>query len=145
MLLDAYAVIAFLRDERAADEVASLLRSDDDVSLTSVGLAEVIDQLVRLAGIDEEEVSLDLAELGLNDSVAIDSRVGGQAGRLRARYYHRTSCAVSMADCLAAVVARERSVPLATSDPHLLDLCQAERIDVIALPRSDGTRWASST
>jgi PIN domain nuclease of toxin-antitoxin system len=143
-VLDAYAVIAFLRDEPAADEVASLLRSDD-ASLTSVGLGEVVDHLVRLAGYDEEEVFLDLAELGLHDSVAIDARTGGQGGRLRARYYHRTSCAVSMADCLAAVIARERSAPLATSDSHLLDVCQAESIDVVVLPRSDGTRWTPSS
>jgi predicted nucleic acid-binding protein len=91
------------------------------------------------------EVFLDLAELGLHNSVAIDSWVGGQGGRLRARYYHRTRCAVSMADCLAAVVARERAVPLATSDSHLLDVCHAESIDVIVLPRSNGTRWAPST
>lgn len=140
-MLDAYAVVAFLRDEPAADEVDSLLRSGDEVSLTSVGLAEVVDHLVRLAGFDEEDVFLDLAELGLYESVAIDSRAGGLGGRLRARYYHRTSCAVSMADCLAAVIARERSVPLATADSHLLDVCQAESIDVIVLPRSDGTRW----
>jgi PIN domain nuclease of toxin-antitoxin system len=142
-VLDAYAVIAFLRAEPAADEVALLLRSDD-ASLTSVGLAEVVDHLVRLAGIHEEEAFLDLAELGLHESVAIDSLAGGQGGRLRARYYHRTRCAVSMADCLAAVIARERSVPLATSDSHLLDVCEAEGIDVIVLPRSDGTRWAPS-
>ncbi|HEY3926139.1 MAG TPA: PIN domain-containing protein [Acidothermaceae bacterium] len=143
-MLDAYAVIAFLRDEPAADEVASLLRSDD-ASLTSVGLAEVVDHLVRLAGFDEEEVLLDLTELRLNDCVAVDSRAGGQGGRLRARYYHRTRCAVSMADCIAAAIARDRSVPLATSDSHLLDVCQADSIDVIALPRSDGTRWTPST
>ena len=143
-MLDAYAVIAFLRDEPAAGEVASILRSDD-AALTSVGLAEVVDHLIRLAGFDEEDVFLDLAELGLNESVAIDSRAGGEGSRLRARYYHRTGCAVSMADCLAAVVARERSVPLATSDSHLLDVCQAEHIDVIVLPRSDGTRWVPST
>ena len=144
-MLDAYAVIAFLRDEAAANEVASLLRSDDDVSLTSVGLAEVVNHLVRLAGFDEEEVFLDLADLGLHDSIGVDSQTGGQGGRLRARYYHRTRCAVSMADCLAAVVARNRSVPLATSDSHLLDVCQAESIDVIVLPRSDGTRWIPSS
>jgi predicted nucleic acid-binding protein len=143
-VLDAYAVIAFLRDEPAADDVASLLRSGD-VSLTSVGLGEVVDHLMRLAGVDEEEVFLDVSELGLHDALAIDASAGGQSGRLRARYYHRTRCAVSMADCVAAVIARDRAVPLATSDSHLLDVCQAEGIEVIVLPRSDGTRWAPST
>jgi predicted nucleic acid-binding protein len=140
IVLDAYAVIAFLRDEPAADEVASLMRSDA-VALTAVGLGEVVDQLTRLAGVDEDDVFLDLAEMGLGDALAIDARAGGQAGRLRARYYHRTRCAVSMADCVAAVIAREGAMPLVTSDPHLLDLCHAEGIDAVVLSGSKGTRW----
>ena len=143
-MLDAYAVISFLRDEPAADDVASLMRSDD-VSLTAVGLSEVVDHLIRLAGVDEDDVFLDLAELGLSDALPIDAQAAGHAGRLRARYYHRTRCAVSMADCLAAAVAHDRAVRLATSDPHLLDLCHAEGIDTIVLPSTNGTRWSPST
>jgi PIN domain nuclease of toxin-antitoxin system len=141
IVLDAYAVIAFLRDEPAADEVASLMRSDV-VAMTAVGLGEVVDHLTRLAGVDEDDVFLDLSELGLHDALAVDARAGGQAGRLRARRYHRTRCAVSMADCVAAVIARDRAEPLATSDPHLLDLCHAERINTVVLSGSNGTRWA---
>jgi predicted nucleic acid-binding protein len=144
IVLDAYAVIAFLRDEPAADEVASLMRSDD-ASLTAVGLGEVVDHLVRLAGVDEDDVFLDLAELGLHDGFPIDAQVGREAGRLRARYYHRTRCAVSMADCLAAVVAQDRAVPLATSDPHLLELCDAESIHWVVLTGSNGTTWSPSS
>lgn len=143
ILLDAYAVVSFMRDEPAADEVASLMRSDD-VSLTAVGLGEVVDHLIRLAGVDEDDVFLDLAELRLNDALPIDAQAAGLAGRLRARYYHRTRCAVSMADCLAAAAAHERAVPLATSDPHLLDLCHAESIDTIVLPSTNGSRWSPS-
>ena len=123
-MLDAYAVIAFLRDEPAAGEVAALMRSDD-LSLTAVGLGEVVDHLIRLAGVDEDDVFLDLAELGLHDALPIGAQAGAEAGRLRARYYHRTRCAVSMADCIAAAIAHDRAVPLATSDLHLLDLCHA--------------------
>ena len=140
IVLDAYAVIAFLRDEPAADEVASLMRSHD-VSLTAVGLGEVVDQLTRLAGVDEDDVLLDLSEMGLGDALAINARAGSQAGRLRARYYNRTRCAVSMADCLAAVIAREGAMPLATCDPHLLDMCHQEGIDVVPLPDSQGALW----
>jgi hypothetical protein len=35
-------------------------------------------------------------------------------------------------------------VPLATSDPHLLDLCHAESIDTIVLPSTNGSRWSPS-
>ena len=46
IVLDAYAVIAFLRAEPAAGEVRALLGTD--AQLTSVGVAEVLDHLVRV-------------------------------------------------------------------------------------------------
>ena len=140
-VLDAYAVIAYLRGEPAADEVGLLLETGDAM-LTAVGLGEVHDHLVRLAGADEEEAALDLAQLGLLDAIAVDSTVGAAAGRLRARRYHRPRCSVSMADCIAAEAARQRAESLATSDPHLLDVCDVEGVDAIVLPRSGGSRWA---
>ena len=143
-ILDAYAVIAYLRSEPAAFEVRPLLDSGDG-TLTAVGVAEVLDHLIRLAGADEEQAALDLAQLGLLDGVAVDSGLGLAAGRLRARRYHRTRCAVSMADCIAAEAARQRATSLATNDPHLLDLCHMEGVPTMVLTASDGTRWAPPT
>lgn len=143
-VLDAYAVLAFLRDEPAADEVRLLMEAGDAV-LTSMGLGEVFDYLVRPVGVDEEEAALDLAEPRLLDACPVPASVGAAAGRLHARHYHRTRCAVSMADCIAAETARSRAEPLATSDPHLLDVCERELIDVIVLPGLDGSRWAART
>lgn len=117
-----------------------MLESGDAV-LTSVGVAEVVDHLVRVIGVDEEQAILDVAQLGLLDAQAVDSDLGLAAGRLRARRYHRTRCAVSMADCVAAEVARSLGRPLVTSDPHLLDVCDAERIAFRALPGTDGKTW----
>jgi PIN domain nuclease of toxin-antitoxin system len=139
-VLDAYAVIAFLRDEPAAAEVKPLLESGD-ARLTAVGVGEVIDHLIRLVGADEEVATLDIAELGLLDPDPMTSVVGAASGRLRARHYHRVRCAVSMADCVAVESARNRAEPLATADPHLLDVCRAEGVDVIVLAGSDGSRW----
>lgn len=139
-VLDAYAVIAFLRAEPAADTVQPLIESGD-AFLTAVGLAEVIDHLVRVIGIDEEQAVLDVAQLGLLEGHPVDAGLGLAAGRLRARHYHRTRCAVSMADCVAAVVARSTGRPLVTSDPHLLDVCHAETISLLALAGTDGTTW----
>jgi PIN domain nuclease of toxin-antitoxin system len=45
-ILDAYAVIAYLRGEPAAEQVRSLL-SVGDAQLTAVGLVEVVDHLPR--------------------------------------------------------------------------------------------------
>lgn len=139
-VFDSYAVLAYLKDEPAAAEVRPLL--DGDASLTALGVAEVLDHLVRIIGADEEEAALDLAQLNLLDGIPVGSAIGVAAGRLRARHYHRSRCAVSLADCVAAGVARSGEVALATSDPHLLDVCHAEGIDVIVLPSSTGSRWA---
>ena len=139
-VLDAYAVVAYLRAEPAAAEVRPLIEGGE-AALTAVGVAEVIDHLVRIAGADEEDAALDLAQLGLLRGFVVDSDLGMAAGRLRARHYHRTRCAVSMADCIAAESARQAGTELATSDPHLLDLCDLEGIPAIVLTASDGTRW----
>ena len=110
-------------------------------ALTALGVAEVLDHLVRVAGADEEDATLDLAQLGLLEGISITSMLGADAGRLRARYYHRSRCPVSLADCVGAEVARELGRRLATSDPPLLDVCDAEHITVIALPDSNGATW----
>lgn len=140
-VLDAYAVLAYLKGEHAAPLVRKLL-DDPESALTSLGVAEVVDHLVRVVGVDEEEALLDLAQLGVLDGTATDAEVGMAAGRLRARRYHRAHCAVSLADCVAAEVARARGRPLATSDPHLLDVCRDEAIATTVLPGSDGHTWS---
>lgn len=71
----------------------------------------------------------------------LDERLGQTAGLLRARHHHRTKRAVSLADCLAAAVAADTRRPLATSDPHLLDLCHDESIPFASLPDSAGSSW----
>jgi PIN domain nuclease of toxin-antitoxin system len=141
LILDAHAVLAFLRDEPAAPDVEALLLDHIDAALTPVGVAQVLDRLIRLGGVDEEEAALDLAQLGLADPAPLSAAVASAAGRLRAGRYHRTHCAVSLADCIAAESARVRRCPLATSDPHLLELCTAEGIAVEILPDSSGRRW----
>jgi rRNA-processing protein FCF1 len=60
---------------------------------------------------------------------------------LRARHYHRTRRAVSMADCVAAAATRLRDDALATSDPLLLGMCQDEGIRTTVLSASDGSVW----
>jgi rRNA-processing protein FCF1 len=69
--------------------------------------------------------------------------VGIRAGLLRARHYHRRDRAISLADCVAAELARRNGSAVATSDPHLLDTCAAEGISVIALADSHGTTWSA--
>lgn len=63
---------------------------------------------------------------------------GAEAGRLRARHYHRVDSAVSPADCVAAATALAAQWPLATADPALAALMRAEGGRVRALPDSKG-------
>lgn len=142
IVLDAYAVLALLKGEPAAPQVRSLLGSDDKARLTAVGVAEVVDHLVRLSGASEDEAALDLAQLGLADALAVDTGLGLRAGLVRARHYHRKNRAVSLADCVAVEAARASHAPLASADPHLLDVCHDEGISVIPLPDSTGHAWS---
>lgn len=140
ILLDAYAVLAYLRDEAAAGEVAAMLRAP--TVLTAVNAAEVVDQLVRIHGWDADEVHGDLVLL-VRAGMQIDTvsaEVGVLAGRLRSRHYHRATCAVSLADCTAAASALASGRALATADPALADMVRRENGAVHGLPDSGGRR-----
>jgi predicted nucleic acid-binding protein len=142
IVLESFAVLALLRDEPAAALVQQLVESDEDVALTALGVAEVLDHLVRLLRADEDEAVLDVAQLGLTPPTSIDVSVAMQAGLLRARHYQRKNRAVSLADCVAAASARLSNARLASADPQLLDMCRNEGIDVVALPDSTGHTWS---
>lgn len=140
-VLDAFAVLALLKGEPAALEVRNLIEGGD-AALTPLAVAEVVDHLVRIMKTTEEDAVLDLAQLGVPTTEPIDDERTLRAGLLRARHYHRTDRAVSLADCVAAETARSLNSALATSDPHLLDMCRDEGIAVIPLPDSKGHRWS---
>jgi hypothetical protein len=134
-------VLALLRGEPAAPDVRRIVEAGD-AELTPVGVAETVDHLVRVMKVPEEEAALDLAQLGLLDPPALSPELALSAGLLRARHYHRTRRAVSLADCIAAESARVRTTDLATADPHLLDLCHDETIAVMPLADSTGATWS---
>lgn len=142
IVLDAYAVLALLKGEPAAADVEALLVGGAEARLTVLGVAEVVDHLVRLAGVDAEEAALDVAQLSLADPGALDADLSLRTGLLRARHYHRRHRAVSLADCLVAETARSAGAPAVSSDPHLLDMCRDEAIAVLALPDSGGKTWS---
>ena len=139
-VLDAYAVISFLRGENAADEVAALLRAP--TLLPAVNQAEIVDQMVRTYRREADDVEADLALLSQAgmDIEPLDSATAVLAGRLRARHYHRERCAVSLADCVAAATAIMNDRPLATADPALAGVLRAERGEVVGVPDSNGRR-----
>ena len=137
-VLDAYAVLAYLRGETAAEEVGLLLRSL--TVLSAVNAAEVIDQLVRVYDRPADDVHADLAVLSRAgmDLTPVSAEVGLLADRLRARHYHRGRKPVSLADCVAGAIALSMGRPLATSDPPLAAMIRAEGSGVHPLPDSMG-------
>lgn len=139
-VLDAHAVLAYIKDEPAADQVESLLA---DGHLTQTGVAEVVDHLVRVLGLDEDEAAIEVATLDLREPPPLDVDLMVRVGLLRARQYHRRERPVSLADCVAAEVARSEGSGLATADPDLLDLCHEEGIDAHPLPDSQGRTWTT--
>lgn len=138
IVLDAYAVLAYLRDERAAEKVGELLRAP--TLLTAVNATEVLDQLVRVYGRNADDVHADLVMLqhtGM-ELAPVSAEIGLLAGRLRASHYHRERTAVSLADCVAAAAALSADSALATADPALTSLVRAEGGDIHALPDAAG-------
>jgi len=142
-VLDAYAIIAALRDEPARTEVEALLHdASSPNTLSAANLAEVHDQLIRNAGREPQVVAeaLDLLVMGGLRIQSVQASTGRIAGEMRAAHYHRDRCAVSLADCIAAATAVQLGEPLATSDPHLAALARAEAVSVVALPDTSGAR-----
>lgn len=139
-VLDAYAIISYFRGDESAEEVADLLRTEP--VLTTVNAAEVVDQMIRVWGRSTDDVEGDLALLGHSGLRlhGLDAELALHAGGLRARHYHRRSCAVSLADCVAAATALELRSPLATSDPALAAMLRAEGGHITGLPDSSGRR-----
>ena len=141
VVLDAYALIAFLRGEEAGAEVIGLLR-ESPASISAANLAEVVDRLVRTDGRREPEVRnrIDLVIAGglvVEPVWLTDAR---QAGSLRARHDDRGSATLSLADCFCLATAMKLEATVATADPALARAARAEGIEVIPLPDSRGHR-----
>jgi ribonuclease VapC len=135
VLLDAFALIALLAEEPAADEVEALLRSGD-AAITAVNLAEALDVLQRVQGIPRErlqEVTTPLVGERMK-LLPIDERIARDAADIRARRYHRTRAQLSLADCILLAATGE-SDTLATADRPLIRVAEAEHVQVKTLPR----------
>lgn len=140
ILLDANALIALLKDEPAAGEVAELLRENDCATPASC-LSEVVDRLIRRAGVRPEDVVDRLeplidASLGI---IPIESRLAWLAGELRGVHYTRGSEDLSLADCILLAVT-EPADRMATADRGLAAVAHKLGISLIPLPDSKGNR-----
>jgi ribonuclease VapC len=137
MVLDAYALVAWLAGEPCAPEVRPMIQAG--ASISSVNLAEVVD---RMARIYDSDVALDVEALSTLhlEVVPLDMPLAIRAGGLRAQHYDRRSATVSMADCIAVATALDLELPVATADPALARMMRAEGGEVVGLPDSAGRR-----
>lgn len=142
LVLDAYALEAFLLDEGgAAPMVEALVFSGEQLVISAINLAEVADRLQRVFGVSRTRVEVDVLSIGLTVS-EVDTAVAFDAAALRAAFYQQRGWAVSIADCCAAALALDRDVPLVTSDPALLELMWNQAGEFIALPDTAGAVWS---
>jgi len=135
VLLDAFALIALLAEEPAADEVETILRRGQ-AAIPAINLAEALDVLQRVQGVSSERLHAITAPL-LHSSVVllpVDERLARRAASIRARRYHRTRAPISLADCVL-LAAADALDTVATADAPLIAVAREEGVQVTELPR----------
>lgn len=116
-VLDASAMIAFLRDEPGAAIVSNYIqRFPFQVFAQSLNLCEVYYDFWRSSSEETAQSAIDdLLALGIVERSDMDSIFWRQMGRLKALYKR-----VSLADCAALVLANHLGAALVTADRHEL-------------------------
>jgi uncharacterized protein with PIN domain len=141
-LLDAYALVALVADEPAADEVEAILR-EGGARVVIINLAEAVDISRRVHGIAGEDLRAAIEPLLLGDVLFVavsDEPQAWLAAEIRAEHYDRKAAGLSMADCLLLAHGVTDGGPIATSDPPLATVARTLGIDVTGLPDSSGKR-----
>ena len=134
ILLDAYALIAFLIGGPAAGEVRGLLRSGE-AGVATANLAEALDVSARVHGLPiarATDVLDPLFETSLT-AVDLDRDTARRSADVRARHSHRRSRAISLADAILIASAGPGD-RIATADAALLAVAEAEGGTTIRLP-----------
>ncbi len=120
-VLDACAIIAFLRDEKGADAVASLLMNE--VCMTHiVNICEVYYDCL-MSGDDEsiaQGIIADLRSIGLIFREDVDTEFW-QSVALYKSNIRKASLNVSIADCFIMSLAKRENAIIITSDHHEFD------------------------
>lgn len=131
-VLDACAMIAYLRDEPGADVVESLLLDGDSQCLAhSINLCEVYYDFLRAT--DENVARSAIADLNAAGIVAredLDMSFWQDAGKYKAEIKK-----ISLADCFAIALANRMNAELVTSDHQEFDPIAKRGICVVKFIR----------
>ena len=121
-VLDSWALMAFLQDEQAAEEVEKLLVKAAGKGVTLllcvVNWGEVYYSIARAEGeMVAEQKAAELATLPIEIvPVGADLRLAREAARLKAAHK------MAYADCFAAALAKTRKAELVTGDPKFKEM-----------------------
>ncbi|HEV8603246.1 MAG TPA: PIN domain-containing protein [Gaiellaceae bacterium] len=140
--LDAYALVALIADEPAAEEVERILR-EGETRVVILNLAEAIDISQRVHGLPHEKIRGAIEPLLLSNALSAavsDEPEAWLAAELRAKHFKKKTSALSMADCFLLAHALTDGGAIATTDPPLATLARAEGVDLVPLPDSSGRR-----
>jgi predicted nucleic acid-binding protein len=130
-VLDSWAVLAFLQDEPAAEQIEAVLADSQESArpalISTVNLGEVWYQLARRKSEKRaDEAILELQKAGLRVAGA-DWALVRLAAHFKAKY------SLAYADCFAAALAKREGGEVLTGDPEFRQLEQ--EIKVRWLPR----------
>lgn len=113
-VIDASALIAFLRDEPGGDVVENALSAPEKCYAHALNLCELYYDFFRASNQDAAGAAIsDLLGLGIEERTDMDSEFWRDVGGLKA--VHRR---VSLADCCALALARRLGARLVTADRH---------------------------
>lgn len=131
-ILDASAIIAYLRGEPGADVVSSILVEPADVCLAhTLNLCEVYYDFYRSNGeMAARDAINDILALGVQVRDDLSSEFWQAAGALKAT--HRR---ISLADCFAVILAQTVGGSVLTSDHHEFDPLAARGVCAFAFIR----------
>ena len=120
MVLDSYALIAYFRDEPAATAVEVLLTkaavSDRPLHMTEVNYAEVKHTLLRKDGPESWAATARILEGLPIEFHPVTRELADLAAEFKARFR------LSLADALAAALAKQKKADLITGDPEFKQL-----------------------
>ena len=130
IVLDSWAVMAYLEDEASAEKVADIIADAHEekipLLMTVVNAGEVWYILAREASVPEADASVrQLRQLGI-EFVDADWDLAHEAGGFKAKHK------MSFADCFAAALAKQRKAHLVTGDQEFKQVQQEITIEFLS-------------
>jgi ribonuclease VapC len=110
LVLDAYALLAYFRREPGGPRVASILRSGDQLFMTSINLGEVYYKTVRRYDVESARQVMALIARDPIEVIDLDRDLVMRAAYLKGMY------PISYTDCFAAALAMRMHATLVTGD-----------------------------